>query len=75
MINIGFQSVVQIHYKWPQNIWPKDKHYKTRKLEHDQHVGWDPWIFGSFVHSGSLGMSSDELETLLVGVRKDIQNR
>jgi hypothetical protein len=74
MINVGFQNVMQIPYKWPQNRWPKDKHYKN--------IGnWNMINTLDGIHGFSarlctqvLGMSSDELETMLVGVRKDIQN-
>lgn len=28
MIAAGFEDVVEIQYKWPLNMWPRDKKYK-----------------------------------------------
>jgi hypothetical protein len=26
MLEVGFENVVEVQYKWPQNHWPKEEH-------------------------------------------------
>ena len=75
MLETGFVDVVEVKHKWPQNTWPKDPRYKelgswtlTNILEGLQGFSLAPM-------TRCLGMSREEVELLLVDVRKDMKNR
>lgn len=42
LIEAGFEDVVEVRYKWPQNRWPKDK--KLKELG-ERLISWS-WNFG-----------------------------
>jgi len=71
----GFVGIVENRYKWPINTWPKDARHK--------HLG--AWTLENFnqglqavslmLFTNVLGWSKEEVELLLVDVRKDVKNR
>jgi len=75
LIDAGFVNVVQREYKMPINTWPKDEQYKT--------IG--AWCLENFLSgleamslmllTNVLGWSVEDVQLLLVGVRKDFKNR
>ncbi|BCS18375.1 class I SAM-dependent methyltransferase [Aspergillus puulaauensis] len=70
----GFQNVVEVKYKWPQNSWPKDKELK--KIGQWNMVNTLDGLhgFSARLCTQVLGMSAAELELLLAQSRKDITN-
>ncbi|EAS27293.3 TAM domain methyltransferase [Coccidioides immitis RS] len=74
MKRTGFVNVVEIPYKWPQNRWPKDPHYK--ELGEWNMVNTLDGLYAASARLcvQVLGMSTADLEVLLAQCRKDIQN-
>ncbi|KAL2866082.1 class I SAM-dependent methyltransferase [Aspergillus lucknowensis] len=70
----GFDNVVEMRYKWPQNQWPKDKHLKTLGQWNMVNTLDGLHGFAARVCTQVLGMTTEELEVLLAASRKDIQN-
>jgi len=75
MREAGFINTKTVVYKWPTNPWPKDKTHKTMGLWNHYNVlqGLQGFTIGLFTRV--LGWSPDQIEALLVDVRKDLQNR
>ncbi|KAH0536012.1 hypothetical protein FGG08_007095 [Glutinoglossum americanum] len=70
----GFQNITHKQFKLPAGAWPKDKHFKEvgscnllQLLE-----GFEAFSLAPFTRA--LGWSADEVQLLLNGVRKDVQN-
>ncbi|KAF2758956.1 putative methyltransferase [Pseudovirgaria hyperparasitica] len=74
MIEAGFQNVTEIVYKWPQNRWPKDKELKQLGEWNMINTLDGLHGFSARLCTQVLGMSPEELELLLMGCRKEIQN-
>lgn len=74
MQNVGFENVVEVQHKWPQNNWPKDEYYKKLGLWNMVNTLDGLHGFSARLCTQVLGMSVEELELLLVDCRKDIQN-
>ncbi|KAL3440677.1 S-adenosyl-L-methionine-dependent methyltransferase [Aspergillus insuetus] len=70
----GFENVVELKYKWPQNQWPKDKHLKTLGQWNMVNTLDGLYGFSARLLTQVLGMSTEELETLLAKCREDIKN-
>ncbi|WEW60687.1 hypothetical protein PRK78_006174 [Emydomyces testavorans] len=75
MEDAGFVDVVEVIHKWPQNHWPKDREMKEigrwtmmNTLEALQALSMAPLTRG-------LGWSPEEVEALLVEVRKDVKDK
>lgn len=71
----GFVNVTRHDFIWPQNPWPKDPALKELGRWHLVNTldGLHGFTVRPFV--GILGMSPEEVELLLVQVRKDLVNR
>ena len=71
----GAINVTRIDFKWPQNAWPKDPELKELGRWHMINTldGLQGFTMRSF--TGILGMKPENVEVLLVQVRKDIRNR
>jgi len=70
----GFENVTHKKYKMPAGPWPKDKHYKEigaynlfQLLE-----GFEAFSLAPFTRK--LGWTVPEVQVLLTGVKKDVQN-
>ena len=74
MKDVGFENVVRVDFKWPQNSWPRDKHLKDLGRWHLINVldGLSGFTMRPFTQI--LGMQTEEVEVLLAQVRKDIKN-
>jgi len=75
----GFVDINIVKRKWPTNRWPKDPRFKQIGLWAHENVmqalaGLSLAIFTRPVGEGGLGWTAEELEVLLVGVRKDFKN-
>lgn len=75
MVEVGFQNVVQLVFKWPQNSWPKDP--KMKELGRWNMVNTLEGLhgFSARLLTRELGMTIDEVEILLMEVRKDVRNK
>lgn len=74
MEEIGFVDIEENIVPWPINTWPRDPHLKTLGLwfQHDLLEGLNST---TALLTRGLGWSLEEVEALLVDVRKDIENR
>lgn len=71
----GFINVTRLDFKWPQNGWPKNPALKELGRWHL--INTLDGLHGFTVRpfTAVLGMSVEEVELLLMNVRKDIANR
>lgn len=91
LIDAGFQDVVQVEYKWPTNPWPLDAKHKeigkepwlgTGESANPESGTWTLVNIEAGIQALSLmlftnvlGWTASEVETFLVGVRKDLRNK
>lgn len=75
MIDAGFEDVTEVIHRWPQNPWPTDRH--QRELGRWTLASVLDGIQGFSLASMTryLGMTREQIEVLLMGVRKDMVNR
>jgi len=75
MVSAGFEGVVEMQYKWPQNQWPKDKKFKELGMWCLENLmtALEGVSYVLFTHG--LGWAKDEIDVFLVGVRKDAKDR
>ena len=71
----GFENVVELRYKWPQNPWPKDPALKELGKWNMINMlnGLEGFTLRVFMKI--LEMSRAETEVLMMEMRKDVQNR
>ena len=71
----GLTNVSEVIYKWPMNTWPKSQKYKDLGSWQLANVleGVEGFTLGLFTRV--LGWSKEEVEALLVDVRKDLHNK
>ncbi|PVH70597.1 S-adenosyl-L-methionine-dependent methyltransferase [Cadophora sp. DSE1049] len=76
LIEAGFENVVEIRYKWPQNSWPKDKKLKELGMWMWMHENFSTGLAGlsMAVFTRGLGWSQEELEVFLADVRKSMKD-
>jgi hypothetical protein len=75
MQEAGFECVVERHFAWPSNTWPKGRKQKLLGL----------WSMSNFLEglpavsmaimTRAHGMTREEVEVGMVEVRKDIKNK
>ncbi|KAK1759903.1 S-adenosyl-L-methionine-dependent methyltransferase [Echria macrotheca] len=70
----GFVDVVVKKFKWPSNIWPRDKKHKEMGRWNFANIdsGLEGLTLALFTHA--LGLSKEETEALCAGARKEINN-
>jgi hypothetical protein len=75
MIDAGFVDVVEIPFVWPQNMWPKDKKMKElgRWNLANQLDGLEGYSMA--VMTRAHGMSAEEVQLMMVDVRKDMKDK
>lgn len=75
MLEAGFVDVVEVQYIWPQNTWPKDPRLKElgRWNLVNSLDGLEGYSLALLTRV--LGMSNDEVQLLLMDVRKDMKKR
>lgn len=71
----GFVNIVESRYKWPINTWPKDPHHKLCGAWTHENFLQGVQAVSLMLFTNVLGWSKDEIELLLVDVRKDVKNR
>lgn len=70
----GFEDVVERKYEWPVGTWAKGKRMKTLGMWYREDLLSGLQGFTVAVLTRALGMSVEEVELLLVGVREDIKS-
>lgn len=75
MIDAGFTDVTEIKMMWPQNQWPDDPKQKELGLWTMVTVLEGLQGFSMAVMTKGLGMSTEEVNLLLVDVRKQIRDK
>jgi len=70
----GFEDVVEMQYKWPQNRWPKDPKYKELGLWTLANVDEGLEGLSLALFTRGLGWSKEEVLAYLVQVRRDIRS-
>lgn len=70
----GFEDVHVKQFKWPSNIWPKDKKFKEMGRWNFANI--DPGLEGLtlFLFTHGLKMSQEEILALCAGARKEIRD-
>jgi hypothetical protein len=71
----GFEEVVELHYAFPTNMWPKSRHKKLVGLYQMTNMLDGMQGISTRVLTKGLGMSIEEMELFLVDVREALQNR
>jgi hypothetical protein len=75
MREAGFVNVQHVVFKWPCNPWPRDKKHKTLGMWTLANAldGLEGFTMAMFTRV--LGWQPEEVQSLLVNVRKDIKNK
>lgn len=74
MAAAGFEDIVEVQYKWPQNPWPRDPKYKELGMWtlHNIDYGLEGLSLALFCRG--LEWQRDDLMAFLGKVRKDLRN-
>ncbi|KAK4222599.1 methyltransferase domain-containing protein [Podospora fimiseda] len=75
LIETGFEDVVEIKYKWPSNMWPKDKKHKEIGLWNGENVGSGLEGFLMAALTRALGWTKEEVDVLAAKARADVKDR
>lgn len=75
MKEVGFECVTKLEFKWPQNVWPKDKNFKELGRWNLINMLDGLHGFSIALFTRVLGMSVKEVEDFLVDVRRDVEDR
>lgn len=73
--SVGFVDVQMTLFKWPSNSWPKDHKYRELGLWNNANLtsGFEALSMGPLTRAH--GWTQEEVQVLLVGVRKDLCNK
>ncbi len=74
MEQAGFVDVVERKYEWPVGTWARGKRMKMLGMWYREDLLVGLQGFTVAVLTRALGMSKEEVEVLLVGVREDIRS-
>lgn len=72
MKEAGFVNMQVKLYKWPQNSWPKDKKFKELGFWCKENILSGLQGFSLAFYTNGLGWTVEDVEALLVDVRKDV---
>lgn len=75
MREAGFVDVVERHFYWPLNTWPRGKKEKLVGLWAQQNLLDGVQAMSMAILTRGLKWSREEVEVLLAGVRDDLRNR
>ncbi|KAH8754051.1 S-adenosyl-L-methionine-dependent methyltransferase [Hyaloscypha finlandica] len=71
----GFEDVQEFQGSWPTNTWPRDRHHKLLGAWQNQNMMEGLHGISVAVLTRGLGMTAQEVEVLLIGVRRDLCDR
>jgi len=75
MEEIGFVDIVERHFYWPLNPWPRGKREKLISMWTQQNLLDGVQGMSMALLTRGLGWSKEKAELLLVETRKDIKDR
>lgn len=75
MLDAGFVDVVEVQYIWPQNTWPKDKKMKELGRWHLANSLDGLEGFSMALCTRAHGMTTEEVQLLMMDVRKDMKDK
>lgn len=75
MQDAGFVDVVERHFYWPLNTWPRDKKQKLIGTWAQQNLLSGVEAMSMALLTRGLDWSREQVEVLLAGVRDDLKNR
>jgi len=75
MAEAGFVDIVEKHFYWPLNTWPRGKREKLVGMWAQQNLLDGVEAMSMAILTRGLGWSRESVEVLLAGVRNDIRNR
>jgi hypothetical protein len=75
LADAGFVNIVETQFKWPMNTWPKDNKYKNVGAWAAENFSQGVQAVSLMLFTNVLGWSVDEVEVLLIDVRKDVKNK
>ncbi|TDZ35791.1 Secondary metabolism regulator LAE1 [Colletotrichum spinosum] len=73
--DVGFLDVEMHIYKWPTNTWPKLAKYQELGVWNNANIGGGIEALSMAPLTRALGWTKEEVQVLLAGVRKDLNNR
>nr|XP_036585202.1 methyltransferase domain-containing protein [Colletotrichum truncatum]KAF6795099.1 methyltransferase domain-containing protein [Colletotrichum truncatum] len=75
MVEIGFLDVTMNRYKWPTNTWPKDPKHKEIGMWNNENLmsGVEGFLMAPLTRL--LGWKKEEVQILLIDVRKELNDR
>ncbi|KAK1996046.1 S-adenosyl-L-methionine-dependent methyltransferase [Colletotrichum falcatum] len=71
----GFVDVVEMHFKWPSNSWPRDRRYKELGSWNYENITTGLQGFLMAALTRGLGWKADEVNVLAAQARKDVGDR
>lgn len=71
----GFVNIVETRFKWPMNTWPKDSKYKNVGAWCAENFSQGVEAVSLMLFTNVLGWTKEEVDFLLVDVRKDVKNK
>lgn len=71
----GFVNVERKDFKWPSNTWPRHPRHKEVGLWTLANISGNLDSISNALFSYGLGMTQDEIDAFLVGVRRDLKDR
>jgi hypothetical protein len=71
----GFVDVVEEHFQWPSNTWPKGKYHKTLGGLFNEDMVEGLSGIAMAVLTRAYKMTPEEVETLVGDVKKDLNNK
>lgn len=75
MEEAGFVDIVEKHFYWPLNTWPRGKREKLVGMWAQQNLLDGVEAMSMAILTRGLGWSQEMVQMLLVGVRNDLKNR
>ena len=75
MQEAGFVDIVEKHYYWPVNTWPRGKREKLVGLWTQQNLLDGIHAMSMAILTRGLGWTPEAVEMLLMGVRNNLKNR
>jgi len=75
LVEAGFEDVVEYHFKWPSNTWPRDPKFKSIGAWNHENIlaGLQGFLMAALTRG--LGWSSEEVDVLAAHARRDMKDK
>lgn len=74
MADAGFIDIVEIPFMWPQNRWPKDKHFKELGLWTRENFTSGAEAMSLALLTRGLGWTREEVVVFVARVKNDMRD-